>query len=134
MLGVARHKHDTPTLVKRAQPNPIFDIQRLLAHRHDCLLPAVFLPLLLWRRDGVRSEPGAFLGYDCAVLGEEDEDEGVELSEIRGVRFVFVWCGSFVVDGRKKVVCFEVCLELSRVAVVLSLIGHFPTKGTRDVV
>jgi hypothetical protein len=105
VLGVARRKHDAPTLVERAQPDPIFDIQWLLAHRHNCLLPTVFLLFSLWRRDGrVRSEPGALLGYDCAVLGEEDEDEGVELSEIRGVRLVLVWCGLFVVDGCKEVV------------------------------
>lgn len=101
MLGIARHKHDAPTLVERAQSDPIFDIQWLLAHRHNCLLPAVFLLFSIWRRDGrVRSEPGAFLGYDRAVLCEEDEDEGVELGEIRGVRLVFVWRGPFVVDGR----------------------------------
>jgi hypothetical protein len=104
VLGIARHKHDAATLVERAQPDPIFDIQWLLAHRHNFLLPTVFLLFLFWGRDGVRSEPGAFLGYDCAVLGEEDEDEGVELSKIRSVRLVFVWCGPFVVDGCKKVV------------------------------
>jgi len=100
VLGVARHEHDTPTLIKRAQPNPIFVIQWLLAHRHNCLPPTIFLLFSLRRRDGrVRSKPGAFLWYDCAVLGEKDEDEGVELSEIRGVRLVLVWCGPFVVDG-----------------------------------
>ena len=105
MLRVARYKYDAPTLVERAQSDPIFDIQWLLAHRHNCLLSTVFLLCVLWRRDEwVRSEPGAFLGYDCAVLGEEDEDEGIELSEIRSVRLVFVWCGPFVVDGCKEVV------------------------------
>ena len=105
VLGIARHKHDAPTLVECAQPDPIFDIQRLLAHRHNFLLPTAFHLFSLWRRDGrVRPEPGAFLGYDRAVLGEENEDEGVELGEIRGIRHIFVWCGPFVVDGRKEVV------------------------------
>lgn len=105
VLGIARQKYDAPTLVERAQPDPIFDIQRLLAHRHDFLLPTIFLLSSLRRRDGpVRSEPGAFLGYDCTVPGEEDEDESLELSKIRGVRLVFVWCGLFVVDGREEVI------------------------------
>jgi hypothetical protein len=105
VLGIARQKYDAPTLVERAQPDPIFGIQRLLAHRHDFLLPNIFLLSSLRRRDGqVRSKPGAFLGYDCAVLGEEDEDESLELSKIRGVRLVFVWCWLFVIDGCEEVV------------------------------
>ena len=90
---------DATALVEGAQSNPVFDIQRLLTHRHNHLLLSL-LPVfqvedgaqgvivLFLRR--VRPEPGALLGHDRAVLLEEDEDEGVKLFEVRGVRRVFV--------------------------------------------
>ena len=96
MLPIARHKHDTAALVKCAQPDPVLNVQRLLAHRHDLLLvmsrikessqTIVFFLLLRW----VRTEPGALLGHDRAVPREEYEDEGIELFEMRRVRRVFV--------------------------------------------
>ena len=100
MLSVTRREHDAPTLVERTQSNPIFDVQRLLTHGHDRLLPSPALSLFpsIWH--SVRSEPGALLGHDCAVLGEEDEDECVELGEVRGVRRIFASCRQFIVDGR----------------------------------
>ena len=94
MLSLAQLEHDTPTLVERTQSNPVFDVQRLLAHRHDRLLLS---PSLLFL--SIRPEPGALLWHDGAVLGEEDEDECVELREVRGVRRIFVSRGQFVVDG-----------------------------------
>ena len=107
MLALARHMDDTTALVEGAQPNPVFDIQRLLAHRHNRLLPSLFpvfqvedgaqgvIVLFLW---SVRPEPGALLGHDCAVLLEENENEGIELFEVRGVRCVFAL--QLVVDRR----------------------------------
>ena len=33
-----------------------------------------------------------------------EEDKGIELGEIRSIHLGFVWCGLFVVDGRKELV------------------------------
>ena len=95
MLSLAQLEHDAPTLIKRTQSNPVFDVQRLLAHRHDRLLLSTS-PLLFL---SIRPEPGALLWHDGAVLGEKDEDKCVELCEVRGVRRIFVSRGQFVVDG-----------------------------------
>ena len=99
MLSVTRREHDAPTLVERPQSNPIFDVQRLLTHGHDRLLPFPALPLFVSVWHSVRPEPGALFWHDCAVLGEENQDECVELGEVRGIRRIFVSRGQFVVDG-----------------------------------
>ena len=57
---------------------------------------SVIIVIILRR---VRPKPGALLWHDCAVLGEENEDEGIELFEVRGVRRVLVWSGQLVVNG-----------------------------------
>ena len=107
VLALTRYVDDAIALVEGAQPNPVFDIQRLLAHRYNRLLPSL-LPVfqvedgaqgvivLFLRR--VRPEPGALLGHDRAVLLEENENEGIKLFEVRGVCRVFAW--QLVVDRR----------------------------------
>jgi hypothetical protein len=96
VLGVLQHKHDVPTLIertqlKRTQPNPVFNIQRLFTHQHMLLSSSSSCSGA--GMDGY--DPNQELSLYCAVLDEE----GVELSKIRGVHLVFVWCGPFVVDG-----------------------------------
>lgn len=112
MLSITRDEHDTPTLVKGPQPDPVFDVQGLLPHRYNHLLIAAFSLLLqvesitpsvvllnVWQGGGrVRSEPGALLGHDCAILREEDKDEIVELCKVRGICRVLVW--QLIVDRR----------------------------------
>jgi len=126
MLAVARREHNTPTLVERPQPNPVFRVERLLTHWHEnLLLPlprvgqrATVRVLAWWRR--VRPEPGALLGYDGAVTLEVDKHERFKLHEARSIRGV-PRRGHFVVDSREEVIRFEVFWQLRRVAIILRL-------------
>ncbi len=104
MFAITRHKHDALTLVERAQPNPVFCVERLLAHRHQ--LPLVSLGVLD-RRRRIRPEPRALLGHDCDVALEEHQHEGFELREARCVRPV-PRSGHFVVDRGEEEIRGEV--------------------------
>ena len=126
MLAITRREHDTATLVERPQPNPVFLVERLLAHWHNNLL----LPLtqveqcatvrVLERRRRIRPEPCALLGYDGAVALEKDKHKRVELPEVRSVGRV-PRRGHFVIDRREEMVRLKVLRQLGRVAIILRL-------------
>jgi hypothetical protein len=121
MLAFTRLKHDAPALVKRAQADPVFGVQRLFAHRDDCFgICLLTLTLFLVVRNSVGPEPGALFGNDGAVLREVDEHKVFKLREPRGVCRV-VQRGHFIVDGPQEVVRFQVLYEPFRVTVILGL-------------
>ena len=135
MFAVTRREHDAPTLVERPQPNPVFGVERLLAHRYEGLLILPTLLLQVGRR--VRTEPGALLGDDSDVAGKEHEHERIEPRETRGIRRV-PRSGHLVVDRCEEAVRGEVIWELCRVAEILRLVQDlwvrmfFLTEGGKE--
>ena len=95
MLALARLEAHATRLVELPEPDPVVRVQRLEAHGHHDLLVVPAAVAAVGR--GVRAEPGGLLRDDGLVSGEEDEDEGVERGEVRGVRRVRAR-GDLVVD------------------------------------
>ena len=128
VLPRTSRKHDFALLVERPETDPVFRVQRLLAHRNDLLL--LLLPLrvhpprdrlLVGLRDSVRSEPCTLLRHHCPVLFEQHHHERVEFGEAACV--VGLARGrELVVERGEEAVGGEVAGELCGIAEVLGLV------------
>ena len=131
MLLSARLEDDRAALVKRAEPNPVFTIQRLHAHRHDSLLQCTLAIL----RHRIRAKPAALLRDDSLVLQEQHEHQPIQALKIGLIRRIAL-LHTLVVDGREEAARGEVLLEALGVAEVLRLhelalreVGVDPAEG-----
>jgi len=67
-----------------------------------------------------RPKPRAFFGHHCLVFSEHNENEVVQRSQVACVGLVAPVI-DFVVDRRKKMICPEVALIITRITVILCL-------------
>ena len=115
MHAITHPENDSSLLIQPLQANRIVHIQLLHPHWNDRLLPREGLI-----RRGIRSEPRAFLGYDCHVFGEEHENEFVQCRQVLGVRHV-VCTGDLVVNVCEEPVAGKVGIDTVWVPIILRL-------------